>query len=114
MSSKFKDIGITEFKRKLAKRLILHNINSIDEIIHDFKLNRTNEIEGIETISTSTFYNYTKDDKIEGFSRKKLPMIRKKIIKKKVKLTLKAQQTLKKDYLSLKIGLNLVIGKVIL
>mgnify|MGYP004564423567 CR=1 FL=1 len=72
MSSKFKDIGITEFKRKSAKRLILHNINSIDEIIHDFKLNRTNEIEGIETISTSTFYNYTKDDKIEGFSRKKI------------------------------------------
>lgn len=142
MSSKVKDIGITEFKRKLAKmigtttsniyeiikaglitvrdyeyreriefsattaynkrtkksiesnaskrlsakdfiNLVIkefrspYNINSIDEIIHDFKLNRTNEIEGMETICTSTFYNYAKDGKIEGFSRKELPMIRK-------------------------------------
>ena len=54
-----------------------YNINSIDEIIHDLKLNRANEIEGMQTMSTSTFYNYAKDGKIEGFSRKKLPMIRK-------------------------------------
>lgn len=34
----------------------------------------------METICTSTFYNYAKDGRIEGFSRKKLPMIRKKTI----------------------------------
>ena len=51
--------------------------SNIYEIIHDFKLNRTAEIEGMETICTSTFYNYAKNGKIEGFSRKELPMIRK-------------------------------------
>lgn len=63
----------------------------------------------METICTSTFYNYAKDGRIKDFSRKKLPMIR----KKKVKLIPKVQ-ALKKDHLSLKIGLNLIIGKVIL
>lgn len=32
-----------------------YNINSIDEIIHDLKLNRANEIEGMQTISTPRF-----------------------------------------------------------
>ena len=88
-----------------------YNINSIDEIIHDLKLNRTNEIEGMQTICTSTFYNYVKSGKIEGFSRKELPMIRnEKNEKKKVKLSQKVQ-VLKKGLLFLRIGLNLVIGK---
>ncbi len=54
-----------------------YNINSIDEIINDFTRNRTDEIKGLVTICTSTFYNYAKQGKIEGFSRKELPMIRK-------------------------------------
>lgn len=54
-----------------------YNINSIDEIINDFKRNRTSEIEGMITICTSTFYNYAKQGKIENFSRNELPMIRK-------------------------------------
>ena len=142
MSSKVKDVGITEFKRKLAKMigttlsniyeiinaglitvkdyelrdriefsaieafnkrtkksiesnaskrlsaqdfisLVIkefrspYNINSIDEIINDFKLNRSDEIDGMDTICTSTFYNYAKAGKINGFSRNELPMIRK-------------------------------------
>jgi len=91
-----------------------YNINSIDEIINDLKLNRVNEIEGMETICTSTFYNYVKVGKIEGFSKKELPMTRKdKNKKKKVKLILK-EPALMKDHLNLKTEMNLVIGKVIL
>lgn len=179
ISSKVKDIGITEFKKKLAKmigtttsniyeiikdglvtvrdyeyreriefsaivaynkrtkksiesnaskrlsardfiNLVIkefrsdYNINSIDEIINDLKLNRVNEIEGMETICTSTFYNYVKVGKIEGFSKKELPMTRKdKNKKKKLKLILK-EPALMKDHLNLKTEMNLVIGKVIL
>ena len=46
-----------------------YNINSVDEIINDFKLNRTSEIEGMVTICTSTFYNYVEQDKIDNFSK---------------------------------------------
>lgn len=51
-----------------------YNINSVDEIINDFKLNRTSEIEGMVTICTSTFYNYVEQDKIDDFSKEDLPM----------------------------------------
>lgn len=51
-----------------------YNINSVDEIINDFKLNRQNEIEGMETICTATFYNYVEQNKIDGFSKNELPM----------------------------------------
>ena len=51
-----------------------YNINSVDEIINDFKLNRQNEIVGMTTICTSTFYNYVEDNKIDGFSKNELPM----------------------------------------
>ena len=51
-----------------------YNINSIDEIIHDLKLNRTNEIEDMVTICTSTFYNYVEQEKIENFNKNELPM----------------------------------------
>ena len=54
-----------------------YNINSIDEIINDLIRNRQDEIDGMITICTSTFYNYAKQGKIEGFSRNELPMIRK-------------------------------------
>ena len=50
------------------------NINSVDEIINDFKLNQEDRIKGMETICTATFYNYVNDDKIEGFSKSELPM----------------------------------------
>ena len=50
------------------------NINSIDEIINDLKRNRQNEIEGMETICTATFYNYVDANKIENFSKEELPM----------------------------------------
>ena len=46
-----------------------YNINSVDEIINDFKLNKKNEIEGMTTICTATFYNYVEAEKIEGFSK---------------------------------------------
>ena len=51
-----------------------YNINSIDEIINDFKLNRKEEIEGMVTICTSTFYNYVELDKINGFDKHELPL----------------------------------------
>lgn len=51
-----------------------YNINSVDEIINDFKMNRQDEIEDMVTICTSTFYNYVEEDKIEGFSKEELPM----------------------------------------
>ncbi len=63
----FIDLVINEFRSKM-------NINSIDEIINDFKLNRPDEIEGMVTICTSTFYNYVDDNKIPGFGKHELPM----------------------------------------
>lgn len=50
-----------------------YNINSVDEIIHDLKQNRVDEIEGMTTICTSTFYNYVNDKKIENFNINLLP-----------------------------------------
>lgn len=50
-----------------------YNINSVDEIIHDLKQNRIDEIEGMTTICTSTFYNYVNDKKIENFNINLLP-----------------------------------------
>ena len=66
-SKPFIDLVIQEYRSK-------YNINSIDEIINDFKINRTDEIEGMTTICTATFYNYVEDDKIEGFDKHELPM----------------------------------------
>ena len=51
-----------------------YNINSVDEIINDLKRNRSDEIEGMTTICTATFYNYVEQNKIEGFSKEELPM----------------------------------------
>lgn len=51
-----------------------YNINSVDEIINDFILNRQDEIKNMTTICTSTFYNYVEDGKIDGFSKEELPM----------------------------------------
>ena len=51
-----------------------YNINSVDEIINDFKKNRKEEIEGLTTICTATFYNYVENNKIDGFSKDELPM----------------------------------------
>lgn len=67
----FINLVIKEFRSKM-------NINSIDEIIHDLKLNRPKEIEGMITICTSTFYNYVKANKIPGFDKKELPVISKR------------------------------------
>lgn len=66
----FIDLVIKEFRSP-------YNINSIDEIINDLIRNRQDEIDGMITICTSTFYNYAKQGKIDGFSRNELPMIRK-------------------------------------
>ncbi len=72
LSSKdFVNLVLKEFRSN-------YNINSIDEIIHDLKINRTKEIEGMETICTTTFYKYANDDKIEGFSKSELPMFNKR------------------------------------
>lgn len=62
-----------------------YNINSVDEIINDFKLNKKNEIEGMTTICTATFYNYVEAEKIEGFSKEELPMKLKRKMKNEKK-----------------------------
>ena len=62
-----------------------YNINSVDEIINDFILNRQDEIKDMVTICTSTFYNYVEDGKIEGFSKEELPMKAKRKHKNKHK-----------------------------
>ena len=66
-SKEFVSLVIHEFRSN-------YNIDSIDCIINDLKQNRSSEIEGLETICTTTFYNYVKDGKIEGFSKTELPM----------------------------------------
>lgn len=66
-SKPFIDLIIKELRSE-------YNINSIDEIINDFKRNRPDEINGLVTICTSTFYNYVEDNKIDGFSKNELPM----------------------------------------
>lgn len=63
----FIELVIKEFRSE-------YNINSIDEIINDLKLNRNEEIQGLTTICTATFYNYVELDKIENFDKKELPM----------------------------------------
>lgn len=68
LSSKpFVDLVIKELRSE-------YNINSVDEIINDLKLNRQHEIEGMETICTATFYNYVEQNKIDNFSKNELPM----------------------------------------
>lgn len=63
----FIELVIKEFRNP-------YNINSIDEIINDFRLNRSNEIKGMITICTSTFYNYVEQNKIDNFDKSELPM----------------------------------------
>lgn len=77
-SKPFIELIIKEFRSE-------YNINSIDEIINDFKLNRYKEIEGMVTICTSTFYNYVEQDKIDNFDKKELPMKCKRKSKNKLK-----------------------------
>ena len=62
-----------------------YNINSVDEIINDFKKNRQDEIKDMITICTSTFYNYVEQNKIEDFSKEELPMKTKRKRKNKHK-----------------------------
>ena len=78
-----KSIESNSSKREKAKpfiELILkdlkspYNINSVDEIINDLKRNRTNEINGMVTICTSTFSNFVRDDKIDNFNINLLPV----------------------------------------
>lgn len=66
-SKEFIDLVIKELRSP-------YNINSVDEIINDLKRNRQDEIEGMTTICTATFYNYVEDNKIEDFSKEELPM----------------------------------------
>ena len=74
-SNSSKRISSKSFVQLVVKELRNeYNINSVDEIINDFKLNRQNEIAGMTTICTSTFYNYVEDNKIDGFSKDELPM----------------------------------------
>ena len=78
-----KSIESNSSKREKAKpfiKLIIkelkspYNINSVDEIINDFKRNRSEEIAGMITICTSTFYNFVNDDKIDNFNINLLPV----------------------------------------
>jgi hypothetical protein len=66
------------------------------------KLNRQEEIKDMETICTSTFYNYVEQNKIDGFKKEELPMKTKRKSKnehKKIKLIQKAQ-ALKRERLN--------------
>ena len=63
----FIQLVIKEFRSK-------YNMNSIDEIIHDLILNRPDEIKGMTTICTTTFYSYVEQNKIENFDKHELPM----------------------------------------
>lgn len=78
-----KSIESNSSKREKAKPFIdliikelksPYNINSVDEIINDLKRNRSDEIAGMVTICTSTFYNFVNDDKIENFNINLLPV----------------------------------------
>lgn len=78
-----KSIESNSSKREKAKPFIdliikelksPYNINSVDEIINDLKRNRLDEIAGMVTICTSTFYNFVNDDKIENFNINLLPV----------------------------------------
>ena len=89
-----KSIESNSSKRKASKEFVSlivkelrseYNINSVDEIINDFILNRQDEIKNMTTICTSTFYNYVEDGKIDGFSKKELPMKTKRKHKNKHK-----------------------------
>ena len=85
-SNSSKRITSKSFVELVVKELrSSYNINSVDEIINDFKLNRKNEIVGMETICTATFYNYVNDDKIEGFTKCELPMYGKRKVKNEEK-----------------------------
>ena len=66
-SKAFVDLVVKELRSE-------YNINSIDEIINDLKLNRQEEIKDMETICTATFYNYVEQNKIDGFDKEELPM----------------------------------------
>ena len=66
-SKAFVDLVVKELRSE-------YNINSIDEIIDDLKLNRQEEIKNMETICTATFYNYVEQNKIDGFNKEELPM----------------------------------------
>lgn len=78
-----KSIESNSSKREKAKpfiELIIkdlkspYNINSVDEIINDLKRNRSDEIEGMVSICTSTFYNFVNDNKIDNFDINLLPV----------------------------------------
>ena len=66
-SKEFVSLVIKEYRNT-------YNINSIDEIINDLKLNRPNEIKGLTTICTTTFYNYLDENSILDFSSSELPL----------------------------------------
>ncbi len=66
-SKPFIELVINEFRSE-------YNINSIDEIINDLKHNRSEEIQGMTTICTATFYNYVEQEKIDNFDKHELPM----------------------------------------
>lgn len=75
-SNDFVSLVINEFRNP-------NNINSIDEIINDFILNKQDEIEGFETVCTATFYKYIDDNSID-LKASELPMkLRRKKGKKK-------------------------------
>ena len=85
-SNSSKRISSKPFLNLIIKELRSeYNINSIDEIINDFKLNRKDEISGLTTICTSTFYNYVEQNKIDGFSKNELPLFSKRKKKNKHK-----------------------------
>lgn len=70
-SKPFVNLVVKEFRNN-------KNINSIDEIIHDLKLNRQDQIKDLTTICTSTFYSYLWEDQIDDFDKSELPLLSKR------------------------------------
>lgn len=91
-----------------------YNINSIDEIIGDFKKTDKNEIQDMPTICTAIFYNYVAHNKIENFSFDELPSKRKRKNEKYLGKQNLGINQMKIVHLILMIALNLVTKKVIL
>lgn len=88
VSNDFINLVIHEFRNP-------DNINSIDEIIHDFIINRKDEIEGLETVCTTTFYKYIDNNSID-LKTSELPM-KSKLKKDKIKKTAKRQKGISID-----------------
>lgn len=83
-AKEFIDMVVTKVKES--------RFNSIDETIHDFILNRADEIKGLKTVCTKTMYNYVHAAKIDLKPIELPRMVRRKPTKSYKTYTPKAQR----------------------